>query len=114
MVLQFLVTAVFAAFLATFYGFWQAVSGLAGGGICCCANAFFAGRLFVHKAVNVDVALQPRQILRHFYRSEALKIAFTLAMFVLFFTVIEVSFMPFIIAYALAALANWLFLPVLK
>ena len=111
--LQLLVTLVFAGFCGFFWTQQHAISAMVGGIICCVGNGFFAGRLFVGKK-TIDAEQQPQKILRHFYRSEALKIAFTLAMFVLVFTLTKVVFMAFIIAYALAALANLLFLPVLK
>lgn len=108
--LQFIVTVVFAAAMAYFKSYHYAVSALVGGSICCIANGFFAARLFV----GSNVGDEPKQLLRHFYRSEALKILFTLAMFVLVLKLTGVAFMPFIIAYALAALANWAFLPFLN
>ncbi|MGH1541413.1 MAG: ATP synthase subunit I [Arenicella sp.] len=110
---QLLVTFLFAGFCAFFWGQQHAISALVGGAICSISNVFFAGRLFVSKK-TIDAEQQPQQVMRHFYRSEALKIAFTLAMFVLVFTLTKIVFMAFIIAYLLAALANWLFLPVLK
>jgi len=94
------------------YSFWGKISGasaLMGGLICVISNLFFAGRLFVGKQTS-----DPKQILRQFYRSEALKIAFVFAMFIMVFTLVNIEFMPFILAYSLAAFLNWLCLPFLK
>ena len=94
------------------YGFWGrifGVSALIGGLICVVSNLFFDGRLFVGKQTS-----DPKQILRQFYRSEALKLAFVFAMFTIVFTLLDIEFMLFIVAYAFIALLNLLCLPFLN
>lgn len=90
--------------------FWlsrdAAVSALLGGLICAAANLFFAGRLFVSAP-----DLSAESIVRRFYRSESLKILFTLTMFFICIAIVKVPILPFIIMYLIAAvLLNWLFL----
>ena len=94
------------------YSFWGKISGasaLIGGLICVVSNFFFAGRLFVGRHTE-----DPKQILRQFYRSEALKLTFVIAMFIIVFTLLDIEFMAFILAYAFIALLNLLCLPFLN
>ena len=94
-----------ASIFSKFHGF----SALIGGGICVTSNLFFAGRLFVGRRVS-----DPKEMLRHFYRSEALKFLFVVAMFVLVYKLVDIDPMSFIVAYALTALVNLICLPFLK
>lgn len=107
--IQFLVTLLFSACLLIFLSSLHSISALLGGSICAVANLFFAGKLFFKKE-----ELNPTDTLRHFYRSESLKIAFTLAMFILVYIAIEVEHLVFIVGYSLAAFMNWLSLPFLR
>ena len=104
--LQFLATVAFSLTLYYCFDSREALSALFGGGTAAVANLFFAGRLFVTRD-----DLPADDILRRFYRSESLKILFTLAMFAILIIVIKVSILPFIIAYLIAAvIVNMLFL----
>lgn len=107
--IQFLFTLIFSLAVALIWSNWHGISALLGGLICTCANLFFAGKLFFGKRTD-----DPEQILRQFYRSEALKIAFTIAMFILVIKLVSIEFLPFILAYSFAAFLNWLCLPILK
>lgn len=106
---QFLFTLIFSVVVTFFWSQSHGFSALLGGLICTVANLFFAGKLFFGRHAD-----DPKLILRQFYRSEALKLAFTFAMFILVFKLIKIEFMPFILAYSFAALLNWLCLPFLK
>ena len=102
--LQMLGTIVFSLVLYYCFDMREALSGLFGGLIAALASAFFAGRLF---ATKQDV--QAEEMLVRFYISVMLKVIFTLAMMAISIIVIEVSILPFIIAYLLAAVViNWL------
>jgi F0F1-type ATP synthase assembly protein I len=104
--LQMLGTIVFSLVLYYCFDMREALSGLFGGLIAALASAFFAGRLF---ATKQDV--QAEEMLVRFYISVMLKVIFTLAMMAISIIVIEVSILPFIIAYLLAAVViNWLVL----
>lgn len=98
----------------------HAISALLGGLICSLGNLFFAGKLFLGKKMAkqtkqmTEQEVEANEILRQFYRSEALKIAFTLAMFILVFKLLNLEFLVFILAYSFAAFLNWLCLPFLK
>lgn len=107
--IQLVFTLIFAGVIYSFWGRIFGVSAFIGGLICVASNLFFAGRLFVGKQTN-----DPKRILRQFYRSEALKIAFVFAMFTMVFTLTSIEFMPFILAYAFTALLNLLCLPFLN
>jgi ATP synthase protein I len=106
---QLVFTLIFASVLTLIWGKLHGASALLGGLICVFANLFFAGKLFVAKQVS-----EPKKILRQFYRSEALKIVFTLVLFILVFKLIKIEFMSFITAYTLTALLNLICLPWLK
>ena len=107
--IQLIITLIFAGVVYRFWGSISGVSALIGGLICVLSNLFFAGRLFVGKQTD-----DPKQILRQFYRSEALKVAFVFAMFTIVLTMVNIEFMSLILAYSLAAFLNWLCLPFLK
>ena len=65
-----------------------------------------AGRLFTSKQES-----PPEEMLARFYASVVLKVILTLAMIAICIIVMKVSFLPFIIAYFIAAgIVNWLFL----
>lgn len=107
--IQLIFTLVFSGVNYFVWGASSATSALIGGSICVVSNLFFAGRLFVGKQQD-----DPQQILRHFYRSEAFKFAFVVIMFAIMFTLENIEHLPFILAYALAALLNLLCLPFLN
>ena len=106
---QLIFTLIFSSVIFLIWGKLHGVSALLGGLICTTANLFFAGKLFFGRHTT-----EPKQILRQFYRSEALKIVFTLAMIILVYKLIDIEFLSFILAYSFAALLNWLCLPFLK
>lgn len=106
---QLLFTLIFALVAYIFFGKLYAVSGLLGGLICSTANLTFAGKLFLGKS-KVD----PKQVLRQFYRSESLKLLFTFSMFVVVYKVFDIEFFTFILAYSLTTMLNWLCLPFLN
>ena len=102
-----------AAMLAIGFGFaMNRAAGLAallGGLISALANLFFAGRLLT--SGHVSEQSTPEAKLHRFYRSETMKIIFTLSMFVICLVIVKVPVLPFIIAYLVCAWAiNWVFL----
>ena len=107
--IQLLFTLVMTVVVTFFWSKSHGFSALLGGLICTSANLFFASKLFFGNQTN-----DPKTILRQFYRSEALKIAFTIAMFILILKLISIEFLPFILAYFFAALLNLICLPILK
>lgn len=107
--IQLVFALFFACVMSVFFSSLHGISAIIGGGICVISNLFFAGKLFVGRHTT-----EPQKILRQFYRSEALKIAFVCAMFILVYKFVDIEFMPFIIAYALTALLNLVCLPFLK
>jgi len=106
---QLVFTLFFSILLAFFISQSHGYSAFLGGSICAFANLFFAGKLFFKKETD-----DPKKALQYFYRSESLKIAFTLAMFVLVFSLLKIDYLTFIIGYSFAALLNLLCLPFLK
>lgn len=104
--LQLLGTTVFSLVLYYCFDSREAISAFLGGGIASISSVFLAGRLFSAKANTVAA-----EMLMRFYISVVLKIIFVLAMMAICIVVIEVSILPFIIAFVLAAvIINWLFL----
>jgi len=108
-IIQLMFSVIFSIFVGLLWGFSYGKSALLGGLICSVANVFFSGKLFFYKSKD-----QTKQTLRHFYRSESSKIALTVAMFILVFLLIDIEFLPFIVAYSLATLLNLLCLPILN
>lgn len=107
--IQLIFTLILAVVAYPLLGKLHGVSVMLGGLICVIANLFFAGKLFVGKQTT-----DPKKMLRQFYRSEALKILFTLAMFIIVLKFASIEFLSFIVAYSLTALLNLLCLPFLK
>lgn len=107
--IQLIFTLVLSGVIYSIWGNISGASALMGGLICVVSNLFFAGRLFVGKQKD-----DPEQILRQFYRSEGLKLAFVFVMFAMIFTLATIELMPFILAYAFTALLNLLCLPFLN
>lgn len=76
----------------------EGLSAFFGGFIAIFGSLYSAGRLFTAKQ-NADAV----ESLRRFYASIVIKIVFTLVMVAICVIVIKVSFLPFIIAYLIAA-----------
>ena len=115
---QGICTTAFALGMLYCFGIYEAISACIGGLVALSANLYLAVKM--HKAVllqetNAKTEQQePLGMLQRFYRFEVLKIVFTVTMFVIAVVVIQVSILPFIIAYVLAALVvTWLSLLVL-
>jgi len=103
---QVLATVVLSVSLYFLFDQRTALSAFFGGLVCAIANLFFVGRLYFARE---EVTAQ--SMVYRFYRSESMKVIFTLAMFVLFIVIAKVAILPFVIAYLIAAvLVNWLFL----
>ena len=103
---QALVTLVAMAGATWLGGSAAAGSAGVGGGISIIATGFFALRVFVGGSQR-----ELKQIVRAFYVGEALKLMVTAVLFVLVITTLDVLFLPLILTYAAALLANWLVLP---
>lgn len=81
----------------------EALSGLFGGLTATTMSLFMAARLFAVHRLSKLRPVAPGEALVRFYITAILKIIFTLAMMVIFIVVIEVSILPFIISYLIAA-----------
>ena len=104
--LQMVGTLAFSSVIYFCFDARQAVSALLGGLIASVTSFYMAGRLFTSKR-----ECPPEEMLARFYASVVLKVVLTLAMVAICIIVMKVSFLPFIIAYFIAAgVVNWLFL----
>lgn len=84
-----------AAVAAAIGGVAAAQSALMGGGINIVAGLYQALRMYSGQA-----ALQPERFMRAVYTSEAIKIALTVALFIVVIRVMRPQFAPMIVAYA--------------
>ena len=84
-----------AAVAAAIGGGAAAQSALMGGGISIVAGLYQALRMFSGQA-----ALQPERFMRAVYTGEAIKIALTVALFIVVIRVMRPQFAPMIVAYA--------------
>ncbi len=84
-----------AAVAAAVGGVPAAQSALMGGGISIVAGLYQALRMFSGQA-----ALQPERFMRSVYTGEAIKIALTVALFIVVIRVMRPQFAPMIVAYA--------------
>ena len=84
-----------AAVAAAVGGIPAAQSALMGGGINIVAGLYQALRMFSGQA-----ALQPERVMRSVYTGEAIKIALTVALFIVVIRVMRPQFAPMIVAYA--------------
>ena len=107
--MQLVFTLLLTALIGLVWGFSHAFSAFLGGMICVVANLFFAGKLFLSRR-NVC----PDKILQNFYRSEVMKLVFTIAMFVMVFVLVKINFLIFILIYMVISLLNLFCLPFLK
>ena len=104
--LQMIGTVAFSGVLYFCFDARQALSALLGGLVASVTSFYMAGRLFTSKQ-----ECPPEEMLARFYASVVLKVILTLAMIAICIIVMKVSFLPFIIAYFIAAgIVNWLFL----
>lgn len=96
--MQLVGTVLFSVVLLFIFDVREGLSAFFGGFIATFGSLYSAGRLFTAKqdAEAVDS-------LRRFYASIVIKIVFTLVMVAICVIVIKVSFLPFIIAYLIAA-----------
>ena len=92
---QFALTCGVAAVAAAIGGVAAAQSALMGGGINIVAGLYQALRMCSGQA-----ALQPERYMRAVYTSEAIKIALTVALFIVVIRVMRPQFAPLIVAYA--------------
>ena len=84
-----------AGVAAAIGGIAAAQSALMGGGISIVAGLYQALRMFSSQA-----ALQPERFMRSVYTGEAIKIALTVALFIVVIRVMRPQFAPMIVAYA--------------
>jgi len=104
--LQLVCTAFFSLVLYYCFDLREALSAFLGGAVAVLASTFSAWQLY--RSGN---NLQAEEMLARFYVSTVLKIAFSVAMIAICIIVMQVSTLPFIIAYLLAAVVvNWLIL----
>jgi F0F1-type ATP synthase assembly protein I len=108
--LQALGTMCLAAGLYYCFDAREAISALLGGAIASVMSLFMAGRLFASFRISKLRDVASEETLMRFYISAALKICFTLAMMSICIVVLNVSILPFVIAYLVAAIiVNLLF-----
>ena len=96
--MQLVGTVIFSAALWFMFDAREGLSAFFGGFIATFGSIYSAGRLFT---TNQDT--EAVDSLRRFYASIVIKIVFTLVMVAICVIVIKVSFLPFIIAYLIAA-----------
>jgi F0F1-type ATP synthase assembly protein I len=96
--MQLVSTVIFSVVLLFIFDVREGLSAFFGGFIAIFGSLYSAGRLFTAKQ-NADAV----ESLRRFYASIVIKIVFTLVMVAICVIVIKVSFLPFIIAYLIAA-----------
>jgi len=108
--LQAIGTVVFSLSLYYCFDTREALSALLGGFVATVMSLFMAGRLFASYRISRLRDVPPGEALIRFYISAVLKILFTVAMMGICIIVMEVSILPFIIAYLIAAvIVNLLF-----
>ncbi|GAA6136789.1 hypothetical protein NBRC116583_05360 [Arenicella sp. 4NH20-0111] len=109
--LQAFGTMVFALSMYYCFDLREALSAFFGGLVATTMSLFMATRLFGAYRISLLREVAAGEALIRFYISVVLKMIFTLAMMTIFIVVIEVSILPFIIAYLIAAvIVNLLFL----
>jgi F0F1-type ATP synthase assembly protein I len=91
-------TLVFSLLLWLIFDLREGLSAFFGGFIAIAGSLYSAGRLF-----TANQSAEAVETLRRFYASIVIKIVFTLVMVAICVIVIKVSFLPFIIAYLIAA-----------
>lgn len=102
--LQTVITLV-AASAAAFLGTREALSALAGGGVCVVCNFLVAARLFAGRNQR-DAA----RFVRQFYVAEAQKFVVTGMLFVLVFVKLDIEPWVVFVTYLVTSLGNWLML----
>jgi F0F1-type ATP synthase assembly protein I len=112
--LQLVCTVGFSLGMYVCFTFYQGLSALLGGLVAVIANFYVALKTrkplqVAPQVVDIDDLATATEMLQRFYRFEVTKIVLTLTMFAIGVFVIQVSVLPFIIAYLLAALiVTWL------
>lgn len=96
--MQLITTLVFSLALFFLFDLRESLSALLGGLIASLGSLYAAGRLFTAKQDSTAV-----KSLFRFYASTVIKISFTLMMVAVCVIVLKVSFLPFIVAYLIAA-----------
>lgn len=91
-------TTIFSVVLWGLFDVREGLSAFFGGFIAAFGSVYSAGRLFTTKQSTEAV-----DSLRRFYASIVIKVVFTLMMVAICVIVIKVSFLPFIVAYLIAA-----------
>lgn len=79
------------------------LSALLGGGLCTLGSGIFALLAFRHRGARAA-----KQIVRAFYKAEALKIVLTILLFIVILKTIAIVPLPFFIAFALVQMIFWL------
>lgn len=98
---QFAITGAFAAGFGLALGLQAGKSALVGGLVNALANLYLARRVF-----GGDTS--PRAILRNLFVGEFVKIALTVALFVLALMTLDLAFLPLFVTYAATLFAFWI------
>ena len=101
--IQISVTLVLAALYAVALGFNAAFSAMLGGLVCIIPNALFAVKLFKHQGARAA-----KQIVRHFYQGEALKIITSIILFTMVFLLFRITPLAFFVSYIVVLMMHWL------
>ena len=100
--MQVSITWVLAGMFGIFGGVVWALSAMLGGIICALPNACFAQVVFSEARVSAS-----QQIMRRFYRGEALKITLSMILFAATFYYVKIIPAVFFIAYLVVQLTHW-------
>lgn len=98
---QFAITGAFAAGFGLTLGLQAGMSALVGGAVNALANLYLAHRVFGGET-------SPQAILRNLYIGEFVKIALTVALFVLALLALDLAFLPLFVTYAATLFAFWI------
>lgn len=101
--MQLGVTLIVTALFALTYNANAAISALLGGLVYIIPNAYFALTLFKHQGARAA-----RQIVKGFYKGEALKFILTILLFTAVFLLYRVTPLAFFVSYIAVLMTHWL------
>lgn len=99
---QLVVTILLAMVAIVISGKRDAGSVVLGGLVCIVPNAYFAKKLFQHQGARAA-----KQIVKNFYKGEAMKLFLTVALFALVFKFFSINPLLFFVAYMVVQLIFW-------
>lgn len=102
LILQVLVSGIISFALFVFFSTKEAASAALGGIVAIIPIMIFARQLFYYQGARAA-----RQIVNSFYKAEALKIALSIILFVLVFSMLEINPLAFFFTYILVLMCYW-------